>query len=218
MKALILSGLLTLLMAATALSAPKTPRLEPIERISGPEVRETINQPKLYIFDGIKGRHLTLSLWAGSLTAELYSPTGQRLGMLEKEVSQWVGQLPESGLYRIRVTPKREKTSFVLEREFKAQWTYNQARSIPMFWGTKNATVELKMAGYQVQPLTIRARAGQTMTVRATSGDVAIEAPSGELLDQGAGEALAKLPESGLYRVLVVASKPIQALVKVGLR
>ncbi|HLO47814.1 MAG TPA: hypothetical protein VK211_05275 [Kamptonema sp.] len=218
MKQLILSGLLAVFVATTALSNTTSPTIEPIRRMSSPEIRETIAQPTTYIFEGIKGRELTLSLWAGSLTAELFSPSGQRLGIIQTEVSQWVGVLPESGLYRVRITPKKQNTSFVLERDFKAVWTYNRERSLSIARGATDTSIEVKLSAYQIQPLTIQAKVGQTMTVTAKNVDVAIQSPSGELLDQGDGEALAKLPQSGVYRVLLVASKPVQTSVKVALR
>ncbi|MDB9513989.1 hypothetical protein PN499_22580 [Kamptonema animale CS-326] len=218
MKKLILSGLLAVFVATTALGNTTTPTIEPIRRMSSPEIRETIAQPTTYIFEGTKGRELTLSLWAGSLTAELFSPSGQRLGIIQTEVSQWVGVLPESGLYRVRITPKKQTTSFVLERDFKAIWSYKPERQLPMARGAKDTSIELKLSAYEIQPLTIQAKVGQTMTVTAKDVDVAIESPSGELLDQGNGEALAKLPQSGVYRILIVASKSIQTSVKVTLR
>jgi hypothetical protein len=214
MEKLILSGLLAVFIATTALSNT-IPIIEPIRRMSTLEMRDTITKTTTYIFEGTKGRELTLSLWAGSLTAELFGPSGQRLGVMEKELSQWVGVLPESGVYRVRITPKVEKTSFVLERDVKPIWTYNPERQISMARGAKDASIEVNLSAYQIQPLKVEGKVGQTMVVTAKDVDVAIESPSGELLDQGNGESVAKLPESGVYRVLVVASKPIQTPVKV---
>lgn len=197
-----------------------TPKVEPIERMSTQEIRETINEPTTYIFDGIKGRELTLSLWAGQLTAQLYSPSGENLGSIEKRDNQWVGKLPESGIYRVRVTPKGETSSFVLERDFNAKWTYRPDRAIPIAYGENRGTLRLKMSGYQVQPLTVQAKRGQTMRVTASNKnvDVAIESPSGQLLDQGEGQTFAQLPESGVYRVLVVAHRPIGPSIRVALQ
>ncbi len=195
-----------------------TVAIEPIRPMSNSEIRETIRRPTFYVFEGIQGRQLTLSLWAGNLTAELFTPSGERLGVLEKEVSQWVGVLPESGVYRILIKPKTEKTSFVLEREFKAEWTYNSERAIAIAPRATATEVDVKLSAYTIQPLTVKAKAGQTMTVTAKNVDVAIAAPAGQLLDQGNGEATAKLPESGVYQVLIVAKTPIQTLVKVVLR
>jgi hypothetical protein len=214
MEKLILSGLLAVFMATTAFSNTM-PTIEPIRQMATLEMRDTIAKPTTYIFEGTKGRELTLSLWAGNLTAEIFSPSGQRLGVIEKELSKWVGVLPESGLYRVRITPKTEKTSFVLERDFKPIWTYNPERQVVMARGAKDAIIEIKLSAYQIQPLKVQGQAGQTMVVTAKDVDVAIQSPSGELLDQGNGEARAKLPESGVYRVLVVASKSIQTSVKI---
>ena len=200
-------------------SAP-LPKLEPIERMSTSEIRETINKPTTYIFEGVKGRELTLSLWAGQLTAQLYSPNGENMGVIEKSDNQWIGQLPESGIYRVRVTPKGETSSFVLERDFNAKWTYRPSRAIPIAFGEKEATVKLKMSGYQIQPLTVQGKQGQTIRVTASQKnlDVAIESPSGQLLDQGAGQTFAQLPESGTYRVLIVANKPVKPSIRVSVR
>ncbi|NJK76731.1 MAG: hypothetical protein HC849_26185 [Oscillatoriales cyanobacterium RU_3_3] len=197
-----------------------SPKVEPIERMSAQELRETIDQPTVYIFDGIKGRELTLSLWAGQLTAELYSPSGENLGSIEKRDNQWVGRLPESGIYRVRVTPKGETSSFVLERDFNAKWVYRPDRPMPIAFRQSKGSVRLKMSGYQVQPLTVQARRGQTMRVTASNknADVAIESPSGQLLDQGEGQTFAQLPESGVYRVLVVANRPIGTSIGVALQ
>lgn len=195
------------------------PQLEPIERMSTSQIRETINKPTTYIFEGIQGRELTLSLWAGQLTAELYTPSGENLGAIEKRDNQWVGKLPESGIYRVRVVPKGESSSFVLGRDFSAKWTYKPDRPMPVAFGDSEATVRLRMSGYQVQPLTIQAKRGQTMTVTASKKnlDLAIESPSGQLLDQGEGQTFAQLPESGVYRVLVVANRPIKPSIRVSL-
>ena len=196
------------------------PKLEPIERMSTSEIRETINKPTTYIFEGVKGRELTLSLWAGQLTAQLYSPNGENMGVLEKSDNQWIGQLPESGIYRVRVTPKGETSSFVLERDFNAKWTYRPSRAVPIAFGEKEATVKLKMSGYQIQPLTVEGKQGQTIRVTASNKnlDVAIESPSGQLLDQGEGQTFAQLPESGTYRVLIVANRPVKPSIRVSVR
>jgi hypothetical protein len=219
-KLILLTGMLLMMMAKAAFASPAAPKIEPIERMSTSEIRETIDKSTTYIFDGIKGRELTLSLWAGHLTAELYTPSGENLGVIEQTDNQWVGQLPESGIYRVRVTPKGETSSFVLERDFKAKWTYRPDRAIPVAFGDKEGTVRLKMSGYQIQPLTIQGQRGQTMTVTASNQnvDVAIESPSGQLLDQGEGQTFAQLPESGVYRVLVVAKKPIKPSIKVSVQ
>ncbi|MGL5059116.1 MAG: hypothetical protein ACRC62_03965 [Microcoleus sp.] len=196
------------------------PKVEPIERMSTQEIRETIKEPTTYIFDGIKGRELTLSLWAGELTAQLYSPSGENLGAIEKRDNQWVGKLPESGIYRVRVTPKNATSSFVMERDFNAKWTYKPDRPIPIAYGQNTGNLRLKMSGYQVQPLTVQGRRGQTMRVTASQKnvDVAIESPSGQLLDQGDGQTFAQLTESGVYRVLVVANRPIRPSIRVALQ
>jgi hypothetical protein len=188
--------------------------------MSSSEIRETINQPTTYIFEGVKGRELTLSLWAGQLRAELYSPNGENMGVIEKTDNQWIGQLPESGIYRVRVTPKGETSSFVLGRDFNAQWTYRPDRAIPIAFREKEATVKLKMSGYQIQPLTVPGKQGQTIRVTASNKnlDLAIQSPSGQLLDQGEGQTFAQLPESGIYRVLVVANRPIKPSIRVSVR
>jgi hypothetical protein len=243
-KLILLTGMLLMMMAKAAFASPAAPKaeqieqistapkaeqieqistapkVEPIERMSTREIRETINQPTTYIFDGIKGRELTLSLWAGQLTAELYSPSGENLGVIEKRDNQWIGQLPESGIYRVRVTPKGETSSFVLERDFNAKWTYRPDRPVPIAFGDSDGTLKLKMSGYQVQPLTVRGKQGQTMRVTASNKNVgvAIESPSGQLLDQGEGQTFAQLPESGVYRVLVVANRPIRPSIRVALQ
>jgi len=219
-KLILLTGMLLMMMVKTALASPAAPKIEPIKPMSTSEIRETINTPTTYIFEGIKGRELTLSLWAGQLTAELYTPSGQSLGVIEKKDNQWVGKLPESGIYRMRVIPKGETSSFVLERDFNAKWIYKPDRPMPIAFGENKATVKLKMSGYQIQPLTIQGKRGQTMTVTASNKnlDVAIESPSGQLLDQGEGQTFAQLPESGVYRVLIVANKPIKPSIKVSLQ
>lgn len=211
----------TLNKPATSESVPKLePKLEPIERMSTSEIRKTINQPTTYIFEGVKGRELTLSLWAGQLTAELYSPNGENMGVIEKADNQWIGQLPESGIYRVRVTPKGETTSFVLARDFNAKWTYRPDRAIPKAFKEKPATVKLKMSGYQIQPITVQGKQGQTMRVTASNKnlDLAIESPSGQLLDQGEGQTFAQLPESGTYRVIVVAKRPVKPSIRVSVQ
>ncbi|MBD0309912.1 MAG: hypothetical protein ICV80_17950, partial [Microcoleus sp. T1-bin1] len=130
------------------------------------------------------------------------------------------GQLPESGIYRVRVTPKGETSSFVLGRDFNAKWTYRPDRPIPIAFREKEATVKLKMSGYQIQPLTVPGKQGQTIRVTASNKnlDLAIESPSGQLLDQGAGQTFAQLPESGIYRVIVVANRPIKPSIRVSVR
>ncbi|TAG72758.1 MAG: hypothetical protein EAZ23_13025 [Oscillatoriales cyanobacterium] len=184
----------------TSVTPAPVAKLEPIERMSTSEIRATISQPTTYIFEGVKGRELTLSLWAGKLTAQLYSPNGQNLGVVDKSDNQWIGQLPESGIYRVRVTPKGETSAFVLERDFNAKWTYRPDRALP--------------------PLTVPGKQGQTITVNASNKnlDVAIESPSGQLLDQGEGQTFAQLPESGTYKVLIVANRPVKSSIRVAVR
>jgi hypothetical protein len=196
------------------------PKLEPIERMSTSEIRETINQPTTYIFEGVKGRELTLSLWAGQLKAELYSPNGENMGVIEKADNQWIGQLPESGIYRVRVIPKGETSSFVLGRDFNAKWTYRPDRAIPIAFKEKQATIKLKMSGYQIQPITLQGKQGQTIRVTASNKnlDLAIQSPSGQLLDQGEGQTFAQLPESGIYRVIVVAKRPVKSSIRVSVQ
>ncbi|NJK65978.1 MAG: hypothetical protein HC789_21330 [Microcoleus sp. CSU_2_2] len=246
-KLILLTGMLLMMMAKTAFASPVAPKIETIDRIATSEIRETIKKPATdsappkiepikpmstselretikqsttYIFEGIKGRELTLSLWAGQLTAELYTPSGENLGVIEKRDNQWVGKLPESGIYRVRVVPKGETSSFVLERDFNAKWTYKPDRPIPVTFGDNEGSIRLKMSGYQVQPLTIQGKRGQTMRVTASNKnlDVAIESPSGQLLDQGEGQTFAQLPESGVYRVLVVSNRPIRPSIRVSLQ
>jgi hypothetical protein len=246
-KLILLTGMLLMMMAKTAFASPVAPKIEtidriatseiretinkpitdtappkiePIERMSTSEIRETIDKPTTYIFEGIKGRELTLSLWAGQLKAELYTPSGENLGVIEKKDNQWVGKLPESGIYRVRVVPKGDTSSFVLERDFNAKWTYKPDRPIPIAFGDNAGTVRLRMSGYQIQPLTVQGKRGQTMRVTASNKnlDVAIESPSGQLLDQGEGQTFAQLPESGVYRVLVVSNRPIRPSIKVSLQ
>lgn len=246
-KLILLTGMLLMMIVKTAFASPVAPKLETIDRIATSKIRETINKPTTetavpqiepikpmstsevretikqsttYIFEGIRGRELTLSLWAGQLTAELYTPSGENLGVIDKRDNQWVGKLPESGIYRVRVVPKGETSSFVLEREFSAKWTYRSDRIIPIAFGETEGKIKLKMSGYQIQPLTVQGKRGQTMTVTASNKniDVAIESPSGTLLDQGEGQTFAQLPESGVYRVLVVANRPIKPSIKVSLR
>jgi len=120
----------------------------------------------------------------------------------------------------MRVVPKGETSSFVLERDFNAKWIYKPDRPMPIAFGENEATLKLKMSGYQIQPLTIQGKRGQTMTVTASNKnlDVAIESPSGQLLDQGEGQTFAQLPESGVYRVLIVANRPIKPSIKVALQ
>ncbi|MEG4023970.1 hypothetical protein [Microcoleus sp. S13C4] len=201
-------------------TSESVPKLEPIERMSSSEIRETINQPTTYIFEGVKGRELTLSLWAGQLTAELYSPNGENMGVIEKTDNQWIGQLPESGIYRVRVTPKGETSSFVLGRDFNAKWTYRPDRAIPIAFKETQATVKLKMSGYQIQPITVQGKQGQTIRVTASKKnlDLAIQSPSGSLLDQGEGQTFAQLPESGIYRVIVVAKRPVKSSIRVSVQ
>jgi len=246
-KIILLTGMLLMMTAKSVFASPVAPKiapselmaaseitetlnkpvtsesvsnLEPIKRMSTSELRETINQPTTYIFEGIKGRELTLSLWAGQLTAELYSPNGENMGVIEKGDNQWIGQLPESGIYRVRVTPKGETTSFVIGRDFSAKWTYRPDRAIPIAFKETQATVKLKMSGYQIQPITVQGKQGQTIRETASTKnlDLAIESPSGQLLDQGEGQTFAQLPESGTYRVIVVAKRPVKPSIRVSVQ
>jgi hypothetical protein len=76
------------------------------------------------------------------------------------------------------------------------------------------------MSGYQIQPITVPGKQGQTIRVTASNKnlDLAIQSPSGQLLDQGEGQTFAQLPESGIYRVLVVANRPIKPSIRVSVR
>lgn len=221
------SAIAALLLTAT-LSAAAPVRIEPIKAISArEEIRQTISEPTIYAFTGRAGQRITASLWAGSLSAQVFTPSGQELATLERELEQKVLTLPESGLYRVKVKPLRETTAFVLEFESAnsgssftrdRDWEFQQPQRLVLKQGQSTVNVRLTLGKQEIQPLTIAAKAGQRLSVKAEGVDLAIESPSGQLLDQGNGETVATLPESGVYRVLVIAKPSTVTSVNVELR
>lgn len=215
-----------LLSAACAVAAPV--RIEPIKEISAhEEIRQTISEPTIYAFTGRSGQQLTASLWAGSLSAGLFAPSGRQLTTLDSELQQKVVTLPESGIYRVAVTPSRKTTAFVLEFNSASNgsaqggdrdWEFKPPQALALTQGASTVSLRLSLGKQEIQPLTITGTVGQRLSVKAEGVDLAIESPGGQLLDQGSGETVATLPDSGVYRVLVVAKSSTVTSVNVELR
>ncbi|MGC9526963.1 MAG: hypothetical protein ACP5D7_15630 [Limnospira sp.] len=195
------------------------------------EIRTTLEQPTLYIFNAEKGQHVTLIIWAGTLQAELYSPSGRELAIVSS--GRWGGTISETGIYRIMVYPQRESTSCAIEVQLQkhqpnpspipdwrlSEYRYLSDRPIVIKRGDYGATLEVIVRSRHIQPLTIRCRKDQMMKVSGYGVSLAIQAPDGKILDLGDGGASARLPQDGMYRVLVLGDEyPLETSVTVDVR
>jgi hypothetical protein len=190
------------------------------------EIRTTIEQPTLYIFDASEGERVTVMIWAGTLQAELYSPSGRNLAIVSS--GRWEGIIPETGIYRMMVYPQQEKTSCVLQVKLDrdrpedrrlAEYRYLSDRPIVIKRGDYGATLEVTLRSRQIQPLTIRCRKDQMMKASGDAVNLAIQGPDGTILDRGDGGVSARLPQDGVYRVLAIGGEsPLETSVTVDVR
>ncbi len=191
--------------------------IKPISRFG--EIKATLNQPTLYIFDGKQGQHLTLGVYDGTSKAKLLTPSGQGLTTLYS--GEWKGILPESGIYRVLVYPQQESTPSAIKVDLSqhlsvhpsyhrfddwrlSEYTYKGSRSVKLDANSGEIQMEMNLFSKQIQPLKINCKTGQILTVKANSVTLAIQSPTGQLLDLKEGFVLASVPENGVYQVLVI--------------
>jgi len=194
------------------------------------EIRTTLEEPTLYIFNATKGQHVTLIVWAGTLQAELYGPSGRELAIVSS--GQWGGTISETGIYRVMVYPQRESTSCAIEVKLNGddgddrkddwrlgEYRYLSDRPIVIKRGDYGATLGVILRARHIQPLTVRCRKDQMMKASGYGVSLAIQAPDGKILDLGDGGASARLPQDGMYRVLVLGEEyPLETSVTVDIR
>lgn len=80
-------------------------------------IEDKIEQPTLYLFEAKADQTVDLGGWTGTITAELFSPSGQLLSRLvihPHQSGRWYGSLSESGLYRVLVYPDMVSTEFII--------------------------------------------------------------------------------------------------------
>ncbi|WP_413166262.1 hypothetical protein ACL6C3_06265 [Capilliphycus salinus ALCB114379] len=192
----------------------------PIKSISQfGEIKATLNQPTLYIFEGKQGEYLTLGVYEGTSKAKLLSPSGQKLTSLDS--GEWKGILPESGIYRILVYPQEESSKSAIKVDltqtqtrnsdkspFKdwrlLEYTYKASRFVEVGENLEKTSLEISLFEEQIQPLNIRCKTGQTLTVGANAVSLAIKSPTGQLLTLKEGLVTASITQDGVYQVLVI--------------
>ncbi|MBS0015559.1 MAG: hypothetical protein KFF72_04190, partial [Arthrospira sp. SH-MAG29] len=148
------------------------------------QIRENIGQPTLYIFSANKGEKVNLIVWAGTLQAELYSPSGRELAFVSS--GRWQGNMPETGIYRVMIYPRIDSTNCAIEVQIERpspepqlepqtepqpdpiNHKLSQYRSLPdrpivIRSGEYNGSVGFTLSARSIQPLTIRCRQGQMM-------------------------------------------------------
>ncbi|CDM97038.1 MAG: hypothetical protein P5702_02840 [Limnospira sp. PMC 1291.21] len=206
-------------------------------------IRENIGQPTLYIFTANKAEKVTLIVWAGTLQAELYSPSGRELAFVSS--GRWQGNMPETGIYRVMIYPRIESTNCAIEVQIErpspepkpepeledkdnSNDTINQKlskyRSLPdrpivIRSGEYNGSVGFTLSARSIQPLTIRCRQGQMMKVTGFGVELAIAGPHGKILETGTQNISTRLPENGVYRILAIGGElPLDTLVSVDVR
>ncbi|MEA5518407.1 hypothetical protein [Limnoraphis robusta] len=192
----------------------------PIKSISRfGEIKATLNQPTLYIFEGKQGQHLTLGVSDGTSRAKLLTPSGQGLTTLYS--GEWKGVLPECGIYRVLVYPQQESTHSAIKVDLSQNLSGNSSHHQFTDWrlseyahkGSRSAEIdtnkgeikmEINLFSQQIQPLKITCKSGQILTVKANTVSLAIQSPTGKLLDLKEGFVLTSITQDGVYKVLVI--------------
>ncbi|MEB3278305.1 MAG: hypothetical protein VKK42_05200 [Lyngbya sp.] len=192
----------------------------PIKSISRfGEIKATLNQPTLYIFEGKQGQYLTLGVYEGTSKAKLLTPSGQGLTTLDS--GEWKGILPESGIYRVLVYPQQESKNSAIKVDLSQnttansdnsqlkdwrllEYTYKGSRLIETSKNEGQNSLEISLFAEQIQPLNVRCKTGQTLTVKANAVTLAIKSPTGELLDLKEALVAASVTQNGVYQVLVI--------------
>ncbi|KKD34757.1 MAG: hypothetical protein WAN66_26965 [Limnoraphis robusta] len=192
----------------------------PIKSISRfGEIKATLNQPTLYIFEGKQGQHLTLGVSDGTSRAKLLTPSGQGLTTLYS--GEWKGVLPESGIYRVLVYPQQESTHSAIKVDLSqnlsgnsshhqftdwrlSEYAYKGSRSAEIGTNQSEIQMEINLFSQQIQPLKITCKSGQILTVKANTVSLAIQSPTGQLLDLKEGFVLTSITQDGVYKVLVI--------------
>lgn len=192
----------------------------PIKSISRfGEIKATLNQPTLYIFEGKQGQHLTLGVSDGTSRAKLLTPSGQGLTTLYS--GEWKGVLPESGIYRVLVYPQQESTHSAIKVDLSqnlsgnsshhqftdwrlSEYAYKGSRSAEIEANQGEIQMEINLFSQQIQPLKITCKSGQILTVKANTVSLAIQSPTGQLLDLKEGFVLTSITQDGVYKILVI--------------
>lgn len=204
------------------------------------QIRANIGQPTLYIFSANKGEKVNLIVWAGTLQAELYSPSGRELAFVSS--GRWQGNMPETGIYRVMIYPRIDSTNCAIEVQIERpspetkpepkpepkRDTINQKlsqyrclpdRPIVIRSGEYNGSVGFTLSARSIQPLTIRCRQGQMMKVTGFGVELALASPRGKILETGTQNISTRLPENGVYRILAIGGElPLDTLISVDVR
>lgn len=203
------------------------------------EIRKAIAQPTLYIFYANKAETVTLIVWAGTLQAELYSPSGRELAFVSS--GKWQGNIPETGIYRVMIYPQIDSTNCAIEVKIDrpspkpepepkpntpdtitqklSQYSSLPDRPIIIKSGEYSGSVNFTLPSGHIQPLTIRCRQGQIMKAKGFEVELAIAGPNGKILEKGNLNISTRLPENGVYRILAIGGElPLDTLVSVDVR
>lgn len=192
----------------------------PIKSISRfGEIKATLDQPTLYIFDGNQGQYLSLGIGDGISKAELLTPSGEGLAMLYS--GEWKGVLPESGIYRVLVSPKHNSTDSAIQVNLSQQLTessnsslglkdwrlseyaYKSSRVLTISEQAKTS-LEISLSQEQIQPLKVSCQKDQTLVVKANAVTLAIKSPMGQVLALKEGSVSTTVTQDGIYQVLVI--------------
>ncbi|EAW38664.1 hypothetical protein [Lyngbya sp. PCC 8106] len=192
----------------------------PIKSISRfGEIKATLKQPTLYIFEGKEGQYLTLGIYEGTSKAKLLTPSGEGLTTLYS--GEWKGILPESGIYRVLVYPQQESTNSAIKVDLSQsltrtsnqsrlndwrllEYTYKSSRLIESVENEGESSLEISLFAEQIQPLKVRCKRGQTLKIKANAVTIAIKSPTGQLLALKEELVSASVTQNGVYQVLVI--------------
>ncbi|ERT05617.1 hypothetical protein M595_4455 [Lyngbya aestuarii BL J] len=193
----------------------------PIKSISRfGEIKAILNQPTLYIFEGKEGQNLTLGVYEGTSKAKLLTPSGEGLTTLYS--GEWKGILPESGIYRVLVYPQQESTNSAIKVDLSQhltinsenysrlndwrllEYTYKSSRLIKSFENEGKSSLEISLFAEQIQPLKVRCKLGQTLTIKANAVTIAVKSPTGQLLALKEELVSVSVTQNGVYQVLVI--------------
>lgn len=198
------------------------------------EIKAPLDQPTLYIFEGKEGQYLTLGVCEGTSKAKLLTPSGQGLTALDS--GEWKGILPESGIYRVLVYPQQESTNSAIKVDLSQhftvnseklkftdwrllEYTYKGSRLIEIAENETKTSLEISLFPEQIQPLKVRCKLGQTLTVKANAVSLAIKSPAGQLLGLKEGLVSVSVTQNGVYQVLVIGEDyPIATPVAINLQ
>lgn len=165
-----------------------------------------------WLFNADAGQVATVGLasTSGSATFTVLDNTGEPLAA---DVADWEGELPAEGFYTVIVSSPGSTADYDLTLAIPDGMPDTDTLPKELFFapGTDSGSINGELAAGGWASWVLWAAAGQTATLVSTGDPVTVEvwSPSGEALaiagDSNA-EAIAELPENGLYTVFVYAN------------